>query len=159
MVFTPTRVKLDMTGREDGEAVDVADVEAELDRIGHELKELDIVLVHTGRDEFYDQLDYIARGPGRHRRGHPLALRARGAGDGHRRLGLGPRRCTSRPQEAVEKDEPGIFWEAHQCDLQYSQIERLVNLAALPPTGFRVSCFPLPIVGASGAPARVVAHV
>ena len=62
-------------------------------------------------------------------------------------------------QEAVEKDEPGIFWEAHQCDLQYSQIERLVNLAALPPTGFRVSCFPLPIEGASGAPARVVAHV
>ena len=41
----------------------------------------------------------------------------------------------------------------------YSQIERLVNLGALPPTGFTVSCFPLKIVGASGAPARVVAHV
>ena len=29
-----------------------------------ELNELDIVLVHTGRDEFYGQPDYIARGPG-----------------------------------------------------------------------------------------------
>jgi kynurenine formamidase len=52
-----------------------------------------------------------------------------------------------------------VFWEAHQADLPYSQIERLVNLDALPPTGFQVSCFPLRIVGASAAPARVVAFL
>ena len=52
---------------------------------------------------------------------------------------------------------PGIFWAAHQADLPYSQIERLFNLGALPPTGFQVACFPLKIVGASAAPARVVA--
>ena len=51
----------------------------------------------------------------------------------------------------------GIFWAAHQADLPYSQIERLVNLGELPPTGFQVACFPLRIVGASAAPARVVA--
>jgi kynurenine formamidase len=61
--------------------------------------------------------------------------------------------------EAVQQQQPGIFWEAHQCDLAYSQIERLVNLAALPPTGFKVACFPLKIKGASAAPARVVAIV
>jgi kynurenine formamidase len=32
-----------------------------------------------------------------------------------------------------------------------------VNLDRLPPTGFQVACFPLRIVGASAAPARVVA--
>jgi len=133
-------------------------VEAELDRIGHELNELDIVLVHTGRDEFYDQLDYIARGPG------VTAAATRWLYErGVRVMGIDAwgwdRPLHLQAKEAVEKDEPGIFWEAHQCDLQYSQIERLVNLAALPPTGFEVSCFPLPIVGASGAPARVVAHV
>ena len=37
--------------------------------------------------------------------------------------------------EAIEKNEPGIFWEAPQADLAYSQIERLVNLAQLPATG------------------------
>jgi kynurenine formamidase len=34
-----------------------------------------------------------------------------------------------------------------------------VNLGELPPTGFDVACFPLKIVGAGGAPARVVAFV
>ena len=31
--------------------------------------------------------------------------------------------------DAIARDEPGLFWEAHQVDLPYSQIERLVNLA------------------------------
>jgi kynurenine formamidase len=34
-----------------------------------------------------------------------------------------------------------------------------VNLAELPATGFQVACFPLKVVGASAAPARVVAIV
>lgn len=52
-----------------------------------------------------------------------------------------------------------MFGAAHQADLPYSQIERLCNLRALPATGFQVACFPLRIVGASAAPARVVALV
>lgn len=63
------------------------------------------------------------------------------------------------PADALAEDRDGIFWQAHQCDLPYSQIERLFNLSALPPTGFTVACFPLRIVGASAAPARVVAIV
>jgi kynurenine formamidase len=59
--------------------------------------------------------------------------------------------------EALERGETGIFWSAHQVGLPYSQIERLVNLGALPLAGFMVACFPLRIVGASAAPARVVA--
>jgi kynurenine formamidase len=59
--------------------------------------------------------------------------------------------------EAKAKGETGIFWQAHQVDLAYSQIERLVNLDSLPATGFTLSCLPLPIVGGSAAPARVVA--
>jgi len=62
-------------------------------------------------------------------------------------------------QEAVARDEPGIFWAAHQADLAYCQIERLFNLGALPPTGFTVSCFPLKIVGGSAGPTRAVAIV
>ena len=60
-------------------------------------------------------------------------------------------------QQAVERDEQGVFWAAHQADLPYSQIERLVNLDQLPATGFKVACFPLRLVGGSAAPARVVA--
>ena len=36
-------------------------------------------------------------------------------------------------------------------------MEQLVNLDALPYQGFKVAVFPLKIVGASEAPARVVA--
>jgi kynurenine formamidase len=156
--FFADAVKLSMLGRDDGEAVTAADVEAELERIGHELLPLDIVLVHTGRDEFYDQLDYIARGPGvtaeATRWMHERGVRVMGidAWGWDRPLHL-------QAAEAIERDQPGIFWEAHQADLEYSQIERLVNLGELPDTGFKVACFPLRVVGASGAPARVVAIV
>ena len=156
--FFSDGVVLDMTGREDGEVVDRADVELELERIGHELKPLDIVLISTGRDEFYGQLDYMARGTG------VTAEATRWLYDcGVRVMGIDAwgwdRPLHIQAAEALESDEPGVFWEAHQCELQYSQIERLVNLAALPPTGFRVACFPLRIVGGSAAPARVVAIV
>ena len=36
-------------------------------------------------------------------------------------------------------------------------MEQLVNLDALPYSGFKVAAFPLKIVGGSAAPARVVA--
>src|SRR3954464_294161 len=49
-VFGPG-VVLDFTAEEDGDAVTAAEVDAELRRVGHELGERDIVLMHTGRDE------------------------------------------------------------------------------------------------------------
>jgi kynurenine formamidase len=154
--FFSDGVVLDMTAKQDGDAVDVADVEAELERIGHELKGLDIVLVRTGRDEFYEQPDYIARGPGVTAAGtrwlHERGVRVMGidAWGWDAPLHL-------QAEEAKARGEQGVFWAAHQADLRYSQIERLVNLDKLPPTGFKVACFPLRIVGGSAAPARVVA--
>ena len=62
--FHAPGVVLDFTARADGEAIDAGDVEAELARIGHDLRPLDIVLMHTGRDAHYAELDYVARGPG-----------------------------------------------------------------------------------------------
>ena len=156
--FLSDAVVLDMTAKEDGDAVTAAEVEAELERAGHELKPLDIVLVHTGRDRFFTELDYIARGPGvTPDATHWLFDR------GVRVMGIDAwgwdRPLHLQAQDALAADEPGVFWAAHQADLPYSQIERLVNLGALPPTGFRVACFPLRIMGASAAPARVVAMV
>jgi kynurenine formamidase len=151
-------VVLDMSSKGEGERIDVADVEAELERIGHELGERDIVLVRTGRDAFVDEPGYMALGPSV-TAAATLWLYERGV----RVMGIdawgwdGPLHLQA--QEALERDEPGIFWAAHQADIPYSQIERLVNLAELPATGFQVACFPLKIVGASAAPARVVALV
>ena len=154
--FFSRGVRLTMTGREDGDVIGVDAIEAELERIGHELEPLDIVLVWTGCDRFYGQLEYLAHGPG------VSAEATRWLHDrGVRVMGIDAwgwdRPLYMQAAEAIERDETGIFWEAHQADLEYSQIERLVNLCSLPDTGFRVACFPLRIAGASGAPARVVA--
>jgi kynurenine formamidase len=151
-------VVLDMTAKGEGEKIDVADVEAELERIGHELAEGDIVLVRTGRDAFVEEHAYIALGPA-----VTVAATHWLYDRGVRVMGIdawgwdGPLHLLAG--EALERDEPGIFWAAHQADLPYSQIERLVNLGELPPTGFQVACFPLKVVGASAAPARVVGIV
>lgn len=149
-------VVLDFSHRADGEAVDVADVQSALAEISHTLNPGDIVLIRTGRDAFYGQDDYMHRGPG-----------VTGGAthwmydQGVRVMGIDAwgwdRPLRMQAAEALERDEGGIFWEAHQANLDYSQIERLANLNRLPPTGFTVACFPLPIVRASAAPARVVA--
>lgn len=151
-------VVLDFTDRADGEAVDTPDVQSALDAITHTLAPGDIVLIHTGRDAFYGQPDYMDRGPG------VTAAATRWMYDqGVRVMGIDAwgwdRPLRLQAQDALERQEPGIFWEAHQADLDYSQIERLVNLDQLPPTGFTVACFPLRITRASAAPARVVAIV
>lgn len=151
-------VVLPFTHKADGEAVTAEEAEAAIGAAGHELRPGDIVLVHTGRDAFIDDLDYIARGPGvsaeatRWLYDHGVRVMGIDAWGWDAPLHL-------QAEAAKESGAPGIFWAAHQADLPYSQIERLVNLDALPPTGFTVACFPLRIVGASGAPARVVAMI
>jgi kynurenine formamidase len=154
--FHSDGVVLDFAHKEDDDPVTSDEMRAELERVGHELKELDIVLVRTGRDEFADAPDYMIRGPG------VTAEATRWLFDrGVRVMGVDAwgwdAPLHKQAQRAHESGEAGVFWEAHQADLPYSQIERLVNLGELPGTGFQVSCFPLRIVGGSAAPARVVA--
>ncbi|MGH2941348.1 MAG: cyclase family protein [Solirubrobacteraceae bacterium] len=154
--FHAPGVVLDFSAKADGDAVTAEEVQRELARVGHELAPLDVVLVRTGRDAHYGTLQYVGLGPGV----TPEATRwlyERGV----RVMGIDAwgwdRPLWMQAEDAKRENRPGIFWAAHQLDLEYSQIERLCNLAALPATGFTVSCFPLPIVGASAAPARVVA--
>lgn len=151
-------VVLDFSAKADGETIETAEIEAELERIGHELAERDIVLLRTGRDGAYGRPEYMALGPGVNAEATRW-LYERGV----RVMGIDAwgwdRPLWMQAEEAKREGRPGIFWAAHQADIQYSQIERLVNLGELPPSGFTVSCFPLRIVGASAAPARVVAHL
>jgi len=154
--FIGPGVVVDFSQRADGEAISAEDVSAAMEATGHALSPGDIVLVRTGRDAFYGQADYIARGPG------VTAAATHWLYDrGVRVMGIDAwgwdRPLQMQAADALERGEPGIFWEAHQADLPYSQIERLVNLGALPADGFLVSCLPLRLSRSSAAPARVVA--
>ena len=149
-------VVVDVREKADGDAVSAEEMEQGIAAAGHRLAPGDIVLVHTGRDAFVKERDFMFRGPGV----TPAAthwLYDRGV----RVMGIDAwgwdAPLDGQAKAAIERDEQGIFWAAHQCDLPYSQIERLTNLAALPSTGFTVACFPLKIQRASAAPARVVA--
>jgi kynurenine formamidase len=151
--FLAPGVVVDATDRADGESLSAADVE---ERVPRALESKDIVLVHTGRDAYADDLDYIARGPG------VTAEATRWLFEqGVRVMGIDAWSWDEplhlQAEEAKRTGEAGVFWAAHQVDLPYAQIERLANLAELPLQGFQVACFPLRIERASAAPARVVA--
>jgi kynurenine formamidase len=149
-------VVLDFHDRADGLTIEIADLETALETAGHPLAQRDIVLIRTGRDAYYGEPDYMGRGPGVSAAAtHWLYDR------GVRVMGIDAwgwdRPLHLQAEEALATGRPGIFWAAHQADLAYSQIERLANLDRLPTSGFTVACFPLRLIGASAAPARVVA--
>ena len=149
-------VILDMSHKKDFDPVVVSDIEKELARIGYTLKPMDIVLIKTGRDVFYNDPDYPWKGCGVSANATRWLYEK-----GINLMGIDawgwdvPLQVEAK--EAMEEGKQGIFFAAHQVNLPYSHIERLVNLGALPPYGFKIACFPLKIEGASGAPARVVA--
>ncbi len=149
-------VVVDARHKADGDAVTTEEMQAGVAAVNHDLRPGDIVLVRTGRDAFYHERDYMLRGCGV----TPEATRWLFE-QGVRVMGIDAwgwdAPLDRQAAEALQRDKPGIFWAAHQVDLPYSQIERLTNLGALPPTGFTVACFPLKIKGASAGLARVVA--
>jgi kynurenine formamidase len=149
-------VVVDARHKADGDAVTAEEMQAGVAAAGHALRPGDIVLVHTGRDAFYHEPNYMLRGCG------VTAEATRWLYDhGVRVMGIDAwgwdAPLDRQAREALERDEPGVFWAAHQVDLPYSQIERMTNLGALPPTGFTVACFPLKIKGASAGLTRAVA--
>lgn len=60
-----------------------------------------------------------------------------------------------------ETGDRGQIWDGHFAgrEREVFIVQQLVNLAALPSTGFRVGFFPLPLAGCSASPARVVAFL
>ena len=57
--------------------------------------------------------------------------------------------------------DASIIWEGHKAslDIGYCHMEKLANLEALPPKGFKVACFPVKIEGASAGWTRAVAII
>jgi len=155
LFVAPGRV-VDFTAKADGEVVSAQEMAAAIEQTGGDLTPREIVLVRTDRDRFYDEPDYMFRGPGVSAEATRWLFE-----QGVRVMGIDAwgwdRPLDRQATDALNRDEPGVFWAAHQCDLPYSQIERLFNLRALPTSGFTVSCLPLRLMGASAAPARVVA--
>jgi kynurenine formamidase len=153
-------VVLDFRHKGHGEAIEAAELEAALAQIAYVLKPGDIVLIRTGGDHRFGTPEYFTHGAGVSAAGTRWLIE-----QGVRVMGIdGWGWDVALPVQARQAKATGrgdIFWAAHfvGIDKEYCQIERLTNLGALPPFGFKVCAFPLKVVGGSAGPARVVALV
>lgn len=151
-------VKLDYRHLPDGYVATAADVQAELERIGHDLQPLDIVVVNTSAGDRYGYPDYLMKGCGIGREA-TLYLLERGV----RVTGTdawswdAPFALTA--QQYARTGDPSIIWEGHRASMEigYCHMEKLTNLDTLPGHGFEISCFPYKIKGASAGFTRAVA--
>jgi kynurenine formamidase len=156
--FMQQGVKLDFRHLPDGHVVTPDEIDAELDRIGHTLKPLEIVVVNTRAGERYGHPDYVDSGCGM---GRDATLHL--ASKGIRVVGTdgwswdAPFSHTAR--RFAQTGDASLIWEGHKAgrDVGYCQIEKLHNLECLPSTGFTVVCFPTKIRGASAGWTRAVA--
>lgn len=151
-------VKLDFRDRPDGYVVSAAEVEAELKRIGHELRPLDIVLVNTAAGARYGEPDYVMTGCGMGREA-TLYLLERGVRVTGTDAWSWDAPFIHTAKRWMETHDPAIIWEGHRASMEigYCHMEKLSNLESLPPSGFTVSCFPVKIKGASAGFTRAVA--
>ena len=151
-------VKLDFRHLPDGHLVQPHEIGAELDRIGHQLRPLEIMLANTRAGTRYGEADYVDSGCG-FGRAATLWLVEQGV----RVVGTdgwswdAPFSHTRR--RVQETGDASLIWEGHRVgrDRAYCQIEKLHNLEALPPDGFLVAAFPVKVHRASAGWTRAVA--
>lgn len=158
--FMQPGVKLDFRHLPDGHVVTPDEIDAELDRIGHTLAPLEIVVINTRAGQRYGHADYIHSGCGMGRAAtlHLTSKGVRVAGtDGW--SWDAPFSHTAK--RYTETGDASLIWEGHKAGREagYCQIEKLHNLECLPSDGFTVVCFPAKIRAASAGWTRAVAIV
>lgn len=151
-------IVIDMKHKQDFDPITVADIQSFLNENGLSLQPGMIVLIKTGRDKFNGTKDFYKKGTGMSAAATEWLI-----DKGIKVMGIDSwgwdLPLPYMLKKAKETGDTEYFWEAHLVgqEKEYCHMEQLVNLDALPYSGFKVAVFPLKIVGASGAPARVVA--
>jgi kynurenine formamidase len=151
-------VVLDFHHKNKGEGITAKEVEAALERIGYQLKPLDIVLIRTDVYKHYLKPGYENMHPGMTADSTLWLIE-----QGIKVMGIDawgwdrPHDIMAKELKAGKKDR---FWEAHYLgkEREYCHLERLANLDKIPvPFGFKVAVFPIKIEGASAGWVRAVA--
>ena len=154
-------VVLDIRDIPQAHEVSAAEVQERLKAMDYELKPLDIVLVMTGNDKFWDSEEYINRGGHLGRESLKWILE-----QGVKVVGTDSW-SFDRPgsQWAADYKEHGndssYLWPCHVLGLEmpYAHIEKMCNLDQLPPHGFTLIALPIKVHRGSGAFVRAVGLV
>ena len=151
-------IVIDMKHKPDFEAISIKDIKDFLKKENLAIQPGMIVLIKTGRDRFMGTKDFHKKGTGMSAEATHWLI-----DQGIKIMGIDqwgwdlPLPYQIEKAKATNNSE--LFWEAHLVgrEKEYCHMEQLTNLDALPYSGFKIAVFPLKIVGASAAPARVVA--
>ncbi len=149
---------IDMKHKADFDPITKNDIVSFLKKNDLSLEAGNIVLIKTGRDVYNGTKDFHKRGTGMSAGATEWLI-----DQGIKVMGIDAwgwdLPLPYMLKKAKETGNSELFWEAHLVGKrkEYCHMEQLVNLDALPYVGFKVAVFPLKIVGASAAPARVVA--
>lgn len=151
-------VLIDMSHKADFDPITTADLQKALSETGASISPGTIVLIRTDRDRYMGTPDFFKKGTGMSAEATRWLIE-----QGVKVMGIDqwgwdvP--LTWQIREARRTNDRYLFWQGHLVgrELEYLHMEQLTNLKSLPPSGFKVAVFPLKIVGASAAPARVVA--
>ncbi|NNG38506.1 cyclase family protein [Flexivirga sp. ID2601S] len=154
-------VRLDVRDVPVGKGITVAHLERALQRADHVLQDGEIVLLWTGASRLWGTQAYRTDFPGLTGAGTRWLVE-----QGVRVIGIdawGMDRPTAVMVEDYENTgDQAYLWPAHMAGRthEYVQLEKLNHLDQLPDaTGFVVSCFPIPVMGAGAGWTRVVAHL
>ena len=151
-------VKLDFRHFEDGYVVTPNDIDAELDRIGYQIKPFDIVLVNTSAGERYGYDDYLLKGCGVGREAS-LHLTSKGVKITGTDAWSWDAPFSYTAKRYAECKDSSTIWEGHRAGMEraYCHIEKLSSIEKLPDFGFLGSCCPFKIKKASAGFIRAVA--
>ena len=153
-------VKLDFRHFPDGYVATAADVRAELDRIGHELSPLEIVVVNTAAGARYGEDGYVSSGCGMGREATRYLLERGIRLTGTDAWSWDAPFVHTAARYAAERD-PAVIWEGHRTgrEIGYCHLEKLHALERLPDQGFQIACFPVKVHAASAGWTRAVAII
>jgi kynurenine formamidase len=143
-----------------GEGITVAALDAAIAANGGKITPGCALLLRTGQERYTLSEENFYRYPGMTRRGtlHLADLGAKLLGTD----ALGWDRPINMMKQVFQRTrDPGDIWDGHYAgrDREVFIVQQMVNLAALPPNGFKVAFFPMRLARCSAAPARVVAFV
>jgi len=152
-------VVLDFTHLQYPQAIGKDDVIKALEKIGYQLKAMDIVLIRTDGDKMLGTPEYVNKYVGMLPEALEYILDQGVKMIGVDTIGL-DRPCFDMFREFLARKDQSKIWPCHFLGRkrEYAHMERLGHLDEIPrPFGFKVSCLPVKVRQAGAGWARVVA--
>lgn len=159
--FCGPGVVIDMSCKPDMELITKEDLMQEIHTKDLPVKAGTVVLIKTGRDALIGTKEYMTSGIGMSREATQYLI-----DQGVKLMGIDQWGWDLPLQKTIDKIKQKVipqdaFWEGHLVGIEqeYYHMEQVVGLDKLPDFGFQVIGMPLPLVGCSASPIRLIAII